>query len=90
MAQFGPWRFYKNHRTLPKLNWFSLVMKFKMIFNQYSKDLFNFSLFQGLVETIAKIMANKIKGKTPEDIRKMWCIPIDFDFPDLQIKKKNA
>ena len=49
-----------------------------------------FALFQGLLDVTCKTVANMIKGKTPEDIRKTFNIKNDFTpSEEEQVRKEN-
>ena len=49
-----------------------------------------FTLFQGLLDVTCKTVANMIKGKTPEDIRKTFNIKNDFTpSEEEQVRKEN-
>ena len=49
-----------------------------------------FLSFQGLLDVTCKTVANMIKGKTPEDIRKTFNIKNDFTpSEEEQVRKEN-
>ena len=46
---------------------------------------------QGLLDVTCKTVADMIKGKTPEEIRKIFNIKIDFTpSEEEQVRKENA
>ena len=51
---------------------------------------YHFYVFQGLLDVTCKTVANMIKGKTPEDIRKTFNIKNDFTpSEEEQVRKEN-
>lgn len=51
----------------------------------------NYLDIRNLLDVSAKTIANMIKGKTPEEIRKIFNVPCDFTEADLEaLKKENA
>ena len=57
---------------------------------QFLLSKFNSPYFQGLLDVTCKTVANMIKGKTPEEIRKTFNIKNDFTpSEEEQVRKEN-
>ena len=63
---------------------------FTIFQNTYNLFKNNFLNFQGLLDVTCKTVANMIKGKTPEEIRKTFNIKNDFTpSEEEQVRKEN-
>ena len=73
-------------------------MTFVLVVNNFKSNAWRscealhriYSFVQGLLDVTCKTVANMIKGKTPEDIRKTFNIKNDFTpSEEEQVRKEN-
>ena len=65
----------------------ALYFHYSAIYNYYQRFI---HIFQGLLDVTCKTVANMIKGKTPEEIRKTFNIKNDFTpSEEEQVRKEN-
>ena len=70
------------------ISWHEISQRRYAISHNYTYDFF--ILFQGLLDVTCKTVANMIKGKTPEEIRKTFNIKNDFTpSEEEQVRKEN-